>query len=212
MHKHPELNCQDTWVHIVRCICEQVKQQPDSAQIRRPGSNHAAGEWTLWAEFLLAMCTLLAARGIHMPPLGFNLMVHTACSVGDMNSVLALTTYMHTHTHVQFHAGMLSSILSVYKVPYAAKCDLFLHMLQSSARVGAHSEWSNVAVQVNPTLVLYMVRLAESLDDVQHLCQVVDVLGREHCVELGAQDIEQLRSLAMDSAQIREELKTWKNV
>ncbi|KAJ2552708.1 hypothetical protein IWW35_002200 [Coemansia sp. RSA 1878] len=57
-----------------------------------------------------------------------------------------------------------------------------------------------------------MVRLAESLDDVQHLCQVVDVLGREHCVELGAQDIEQLRSLAMDSAQIREELKTWKNV
>ncbi|KAJ2555683.1 hypothetical protein IWW35_000513 [Coemansia sp. RSA 1878] len=212
MHKHPELNRQDTWVHIVRCICEQVKQQPDSAQIRRPGSNHAAGEWTSWAEFLLAMCTLLAARGIHMPPLGFNLMVRTACSVGDMNSVLALTTYMRTHTRVRFHAGMLSSILSVYKVPYAAKCDLFLHMLQSSARVGTHSEWSNVAVRVNPTLVSYMVRLAESLDDVQHLRQVVDVLGREHCVELGAQDIEQLRSLAMDSAQIREELKTWKNV
>ncbi|KAJ2166617.1 hypothetical protein GGF45_005782 [Coemansia sp. RSA 551] len=212
MHKHPELNCQDTWVHIVQCICKQVKQQPDSVQIQQPGSNHAAGEWTLWAEFLLAMCTLLAACGIHMSPLGFNLMVCTACSVGDMNSVLALTTYMHTHTHVQFHAGMLSSILSVNKVPYAAKCDLFLHMLQSSAHVGAHSEWSNVAVQVNSTLVSYMVQLAESLCDVQHLHQVVDVLGQEHCVELGAQDIEQLWSLAMDSAQIQEELKTWKNV
>ncbi|KAJ2657736.1 hypothetical protein IW148_005036 [Coemansia sp. RSA 1199] len=212
MHEHPELDRQDTWVRVVRCICVQVKMRPDSARIRRPGLLHAEGGWTSWAEFIIAMCTMLAARGIHMPPLGFNLMVRTACSMGDMDSVLALTAFMRTRTRVRFHAGMMSSVLSVYEVPYATKCELFLHMLQSAARVNTRAEWSNVAVRVNSTLVSRMVRRAESPQDLRQLRKVLDVLGREHCVELGERDFDRLRYLARDNKWIREELKTWKNV
>ncbi|KAJ2499075.1 hypothetical protein GGH96_003808 [Coemansia sp. RSA 1972] len=211
MHEHPELNRQDTWVRVVRCICVQLKLRPDSTKIRRPGSNHASSEWTSWAEFLLAMCTTLANRGIHMPPLAFNLMVRSACSLGDMDSVLALTTYMRTRTRVRFHAGMLSSVLSVHEIPYATRCELFLHMLQSAARTNTRAEWSNVGVRVNSTLVSRMVRLAQSPQDLRQLRHVLDVLGREHCVELVERDIERLRYLARDNKWIREELKTWKN-
>ncbi|KAJ2827125.1 hypothetical protein IWW50_002040 [Coemansia erecta] len=219
MEQRPALNGISVWTSVVRCICTQVVRSPQNRLIQHPYQHFQPtpeqprnGNDT-WLDFVLELCTELAARDVHFTRMTFVALVQTCSRLGDMGKIVQLVAYMRERSFVRFNMGMLAQVLQIPRVPFAVKCDFIRSALESASSIdaaGRGADVANVAIRPNQSLLTLIVRLARAPEDVVHLKRIIGELDAKFGLALADRDRRYLRTLFMDP-EMRAELEKTNN-